>query len=127
MGDLFMFPKFLSDLFKPINEVVNPTDLVRLYQDEVNDIVNVLKRPGFKVNDNHKVVHLFQISSYLGRPAFSPPRTYTENELNDSRLDCLMIFKALEKRFEGICSVDIQDKIVDLAKKLHEHEVNVKN
>lgn len=38
-------------------------------------------------------------------------------------MDALKAFSAVAKLFEGVCIVELDDKVVDLAKKLHEHSL----
>jgi hypothetical protein len=51
------------------------------------------------------------------------PRTYTESQLNDNKMDALKAFADVVKLFDGVAIVELDDKVVDLAKNLHEYRL----
>ena len=114
-----MLPKAFLDFVFPKAEPL-PTVLVDTYKPEVEDILTALHVSGRKVSDNTTISSLFYTSSHSSRTIGMPPRTYTESQLNDNTMDALKSFSALVKMFDGICVVDLNDKVVDIAKHLKE-------
>jgi len=114
-----MLPKAFLDFVFPKAEPL-PTVLVDTYKPEVEDILTALHVSGRKVSDNTTISSLFYTSSHSARTIGMPPRTYTESQLNDNTMDALKSFSALVKMFDGICVVDLNDKVVDIAKHLKE-------
>lgn len=123
-----MLPKaFLDFLFPKVEPL--PTVLVDTYKTEVDDILTALNVPGFKVSDDTKISSLFYTSSHSAMTIGMSPRTYTENQLNDNKMDALKAFENLVKLLDGICLVSLDDKIVNIAQSLkehREHNANVK-
>lgn len=114
-----MLPKFISDILFP--EIVPfPTELVETYKHEVDSILTAVNVPCFKVSDDTKISSLFYTSSHGAMTIGMSPRTYTESQLNDNKMDALKAFSAVVKLFDGVAIVELDDKVVDLAKKLHE-------
>lgn len=114
-----MFPKsFLECLFPKAEPL--PTVLVDTYKTEVDDILTALNVPGRKVSDNTTISSLFHTSTQSAMTIGMSPRTYTESQLNDNKMDALKAFSVLVKMFDGICVVDLNDKVVDIAKHLKE-------
>lgn len=114
-----MLPKFISDLLWP--EIVRlPTELVKTYRAEVDAILTAVNVPGFKVSDHTKISSLFHTSSHSAMTIGMSPRTYTESQLNDNKMEALKAFADVVKLFDGVAIVELDDKVVDLAKKLHE-------
>lgn len=117
-----MIPKFISDLLWP--EIVPlPTELVETYRSEVADILSAANVHGFKVSDKTKISSLFYTSSLSAMTIGMSPRTYTECQLNDNKMNALKAFADVVKLFDGVCIVELDDKVVDLAKKLHERSL----
>lgn len=114
-------PKFISDVLFP-EYTPPPTALVNAYRDEVDKILNAVNVPHFKLSDNTEVSSLFYTNEYAGAARFEP-RTYSVIEMQDKKMDALKAFSAVAKLFEGVCIVELDDKVVDLAKKLHEHSL----
>lgn len=118
-----MLPKIISDILFP--EIIPlPTEQVTTYKSEVDAILTAVNVPHFKVSDNTKISSLFYTSSHSARTIGMSPRTYTESQLNDNKIDALKAFSAVSKLFDGVCIVEIDDKVVDLAKKLHEFSLS---
>lgn len=114
-----MLPKRFLDFVFPKGEPL-PTVLVDTYKTEVDDILTALNVPGRKVSDNTKISSLFYTSSHSARTIGMSPRTYTESQLNDNKMDALKAFSTLIKMFDGVCVVYLDDKVVDIAKHLKE-------
>lgn len=114
-----MFPKSFLDCLFPKTEPL-PTVLVDTYKTEVDDILTALNVPGRKVSDNTTISSLFYTSSHGAMTIGMSPRTYTESQLNDNKMDALKAFSTLVKLFDGICVIDLNDKVVDIAKHLKE-------
>jgi hypothetical protein len=119
-----MLPKFISDLLWP--EIVPlPTALVETYRVEVDAILTACNVPGFKVSDNTKISSLFYTSSHSAMTIGMSPRTYTESQLNDNKMDALKAFAEVVKLFDGVSLVSLEDKVVNLAKYLHEYKLTI--
>jgi hypothetical protein len=117
-----MIPKFIADLLWP--EIVPlPTALVETYRAEVDAILTAVNVPGFKVSDHTKISSLFYTSSHGAMTLGMSPRTYTESQLNDNKMDALKAFSDVVKLFDGVSLVSLEDKVVDLAKHLHEYRL----
>lgn len=115
-----MLPKsFLDFVFSKAEPL--PTVLVDTYKAEVEDILIALNVSGRKVSDNTTISSLFYTCSHGSMTIGMSPRTYTESQLNDNKMDALKVFSALVKMFDGICVVDLNDKLVDIAKHLKEN------
>lgn len=114
-------PKFISDVLFP-EYTPPPTALVNAYRAEVDKILDAVNVPHFKVSDNTEVSSLFYTNEYAGVARFEP-RTYSVREMQDKKMDALNAFSAVTKLFEGVCIVELDDKLVDLAKKLHERSL----
>lgn len=122
IGEPTMLPKFISDIIFP-EKITLPTALVETYKPEVESILVAANVPNFKVSDNTKVSSLFYSNSHSARTIGMSPRTYTESQLNDNKMDALKAFATVVKLFDGVCVVSIDDKVVDLAKHLHEYRL----
>lgn len=114
-----MLPKRFLDFVFPKAEPL-PTVLVDIYKTEVDDILTALNVSGRKVSDNTTISSLFYTCSHGAMTIGMSPRTYTESELNDNKMDALKAFSTLIKLFDGVCVVDLDDKVVDIAKHLKE-------
>lgn len=114
-----MLPKAFLDFVFPKAEPL-PTVLVDIYKPEVEDILTALNVSGRKVSDNTTISSLFYTSSHSARTIGMSPRTYTESQLNDNKMDALKAYSTLIKMFDGICVVYLDDKVVDIAKHLKE-------
>jgi hypothetical protein len=121
-----MLPKAFLDLLFPKAEPL-PTVLVDTYKTEVDDILTALNVSGRKVSDTTTISSLFYTCSHGAMTVGMSPRTYTESQLNDNKMDALKAFSALVKMFDSICVVDLNDKVVDIAKHLKEHRERTAN
>lgn len=117
-----MIPKFISDLLWP--EIVPlPTVLFETYRAEVDTILTAVNVPGFKVSDNTKISSLFHTSSHSAMTIGMSPRSYSESQLNDNKMKALKSFAGVVKLFDCVCVVSLDDKVVDIAKHLHEYKL----
>jgi hypothetical protein len=114
-----MLPKAFVDLLFPKAKPL-PTVLVDTYKSEVHDILTALHVPGVKVSDTTTISSLFYTCSHGAMTIGMSPRTYTERQLNDNKMEALKAFADVVKLFDGVAIVELDDKVVDLAKKLHE-------
>jgi hypothetical protein len=113
-----MLPKFLSDIIFPIVQTV-PTVMTATYAKEVSTILEAVNLQHFEVSDNTTVASLFY-PDYKSKPARFEPRTYTESELHDTKMEALEKFSNISGLFNNIRTVKLSDTIVDLAESMYQ-------